>query len=512
MRRRVCAGFLFLSAFGLAAPPTPIPSAVQPALRAIKAADLKGDLSFLSSDALAGRYTPSPGLDVAAEFIASRFRAAGLQPAGDDGYFQTAHMIDRRIPQITKDLTYSGPGGQGTVSASSLALSNAGATPISLDNCPVVVFATKDPDLLKGFEVKDKVIVAPMPVFSRVPENERAHLYERSRAFDEAVEAAGAKLEILVGRARRVQRDQLVEAGSNKGAVTPVMVADNDVLKKWLDQKPSPGTYSVSIDLPPAEDHPVTLKNVIGTIPGSDSKLKDTYVLLTAHYDHIGTSETAVGKTSKTASGPDHIYNGANDDGSGTVSVIEIARALSSLPVHPRRTLVFMTFFGEERGDIGSAYYGRHPVFPLSRTVADVNLEQVGRTDETHGKQVNSASLTGFDYSDVTSYLQRAGRQTGISIRFDKEGSDAYFERSDNAALAIRGVPAHSLCVAFDFPDYHGLGDEWTKIDYDNMTRVDRAVALALWYLGNAERAPQWNAKNSKTARFREAQRHAAAS
>jgi hypothetical protein len=133
-------------------------------------------------------------------------------------------------------------------------------------------------------------------------------------------------------------------------------------------------------------------------------------------------------------------------------------------------------------------------------------LEQVGRTDSTEGKQLNNFSLTGFDYSDVTGYLQNAGRQVGITAYLDKEASDAYFTRSDNAALAEQGVPAHSLCVAFDYPDYHGLGDEWQKIDYENMAKVDRAVALAALNMANSFQTPQWNAKNPKTAAFREAQ------
>ena len=207
----------------------------------------------------------------------------------------------------------------------------------------------------------------------------------------------------------------------------------------------------------------------------------------------------------------DHIYNGANDDGSGTVSVIEIAKALSRLKTHPKRSVVFVTFFGEERGDIGSGYYGRHPVFPIDKTIADVNLEQVGRTDSTVGKQISNATLTGFDYSDVTKFLQEAGRRIGVTIYLDKEGSDAYFERSDNAALAEQGVPAHTLCVAFDYPDYHGLGDEWKKIDYSNMAKVDRAVALGLLNIANSIRAPQWNVNNPKTRAYREAQEKALA-
>ena len=113
--------------------------------------------------------------------------------------------------------------------------------------------------------------------------------------------------------------------------------------------------------------------------------------------------------------------------------------------------------------------------------------------------------MTGFDYSDVTGFLTRAGERVGIKVYRDPEASDAYFTRSDNDALAEQGVPAHSMCVAFDFPDYHGVGDEWQKINYANMAKVDRMVLLALWNIANSEKAPEWNAHNPKTEHFRAA-------
>jgi Zn-dependent M28 family amino/carboxypeptidase len=266
----------------------------------------------------------------------------------------------------------------------------------------------------------------------------------------------------------------------------------------------TPAPMTISFDVPAPIDQKVTVKNVIGILPGSDPNLKSTCVLVTAHYDHIGTSETAVGMTEGQPSATDHIYNGANDDGSGTVSVIEIARGLSAL--HPKRSIVFMTFFGEERGLLGSTYYGRHPVFAIAKTVADINLEQVGRTDSSEGPEIANASITGYDYSDVTKYLEAAGQRTGIKIYKDDNASDQFFVRSDNAALAEQGVPAHTLTTAFEYPDYHGLGDEWQKIDYDNMAKVDRTVALAVLNIANALKAPEWDASNPKTTRFREAQ------
>jgi Zn-dependent M28 family amino/carboxypeptidase len=232
--------------------------------------------------------------------------------------------------------------------------------------------------------------------------------------------------------------------------------------------------------------------NVVGLLRGSDPALAGTYVMLTAHYDHIGTRNT----------GSDRIYNGANDDGSGTVSVIEIASALAALNPHPKRSILFATFFGEERGLLGSRYYGRHPVVPLAKTVADLNLEQIGRTDASNGRQVGTATITGFDFSEVPHIIEDAGRLTGVRVYKDEEASVAYFARSDNQALADVGVPAHTLCVAFDYPDYHGVGDEWQKIDYVNMAKVDDAIAIGLLHLASDAPAPKWNESNPAARQY----------
>jgi Zn-dependent M28 family amino/carboxypeptidase len=254
-----------------------------------------------------------------------------------------------------------------------------------------------------------------------------------------------------------------------------------------------PGITAATISIRArALERPAPQRNVIGVIRGSDPVLADTYVFLTAHYDHVGVRGT----------GADTIYNGANDDGSGTVSVIEIASALASLKERPKRSLVFMTVFGEEKGLLGSNYYVRHPIFPVEKIVADINLEQVGRTDSTEGPQVNNASITGFDYSDVGQILVSAGALTGITIYKHERNSDAYFSASDNAALARQGVPAHSFSVAFNYPDYHGPGDHWDKVDYDNMARVDRTVALGMLMIANNPEAPKWNEANPRTVPY----------
>ncbi|MGH9646742.1 MAG: M28 family peptidase, partial [Bryobacteraceae bacterium] len=139
---------------------------------------------------------------------------------------------------------------------------------------------------------------------------------------------------------------------------------------------------------------------------------------------------------------------------------------------------------------------------------ADLNLEQVGRTDSSEGPHVGDATLTGFDYTTLTDFVRAAGRVTGIKVYQNRSNSDLYFSASDNQALADMGVPAETLCVAFQYPDYHGLGDEWQKIDYANMAKVDRMVALAAVMVADTSRPPHWSADNPKVERYRKAWEH----
>ncbi|MSV35667.1 MAG: M20/M25/M40 family metallo-hydrolase [Bryobacterales bacterium] len=292
----------------------------------ITANALRGHVSFLASDLLEGRDTPSRGLDVAGEYIAAQFRRFGLEPGGDDGYFQT------------------------------------------------VTLKPDDPDSPKS-------------------------------------------------------------------------------------------------------------RNVAGILRGSDPALRETYVLLSSHYDHVGLAK----------GGADLVFNGANDDASGTASVLESAYALASLHPRPRRSVVFVLFCGEEKGLLGSKYYARHPVVPLEKTIAHLNLEQMGRTDSSQGPQLNSANVTGFDFSDIPKLLVDSGRRIGVTVsKVDKAGDD-YFNRSDNGPLAIAGVPAHTMSVTYGFPDYHKPGDEWQKLDYDNMAKVTQAVGIGMLRLAQAVTAPKWS-------------------
>ncbi|WP_036164862.1 M28 family peptidase [Massilia sp. 9096] len=442
----------------------------------ISADSLRGHLSFLASDLLEGRATPSRGQDLAAEYIAAQFRRAGLEPAGDDGYFQTSTWTYAERDMSRFAFAVHGMGKAFEVPASALDLRLQDG--LNLKDAPVVALPW-DEAMANAARADGKVLVLTLPA-------------DRRAAYGALQKFSGKPaLLVLVDASQKqgsgVNGWLLPQDGAKPAAPRPTIVLYDAQAATAL----AANGVTVSLNVPAPTTRPVKLRNVVGVLRGSDAKLKDSYVILSAHYDHLGIRNG-------------DIYNGANDDGSGTVSVIEIASALAAQKRHPKRSIVFMTFFGEELGLFGSRYYGKHPVFPLKDTVAGINLEQIGRTDDSEGPHVNMANLTGFDYSTVASTLQRAGDKVGVRLVKHPQASDAYFGRSDNQSLADAGVPAHTLSVAYEFPDYHGKDDKWPKVDYENMARVDRMVALGLEAIADDPAPPHWT-QVPNAARYREA-------
>ncbi len=462
---------------------------------------LKADVSFLASDLLQGRGTPSPGLDLAAEFIASQFRRGGLEPAGDDGYFQTAPYV--QVAPNLDGLEFSVTAGGQTFQANKAGMTVQEPAAIDLHNAAAFKVSLSDPaalDALTPDQVKGKVLVVEVPDVAAgagAAGGGRGAAMAMRRVPASAARL-GASLVVMLraqggpggGRGPRLQES----APGNSSAIPILAISDATLRHALAAAKPGPADFTISAHIAAPRVEQVKLRNVVAILRGSDPALKDTYVMLTGHYDHLGTSGTGPG---------DHIFNGANDDASGTSSVIEIANALAALPSRPKRSIVFIALFGEELGDLGSGYYARHPIFPLARTVADINLEQLGRTDESNvGTKLAQFNLTGFDFTTIAGVFRKAGELTGVQAIKDEKNSDPFFTRSDNAAFALAGVPSTTLSVTYVFSDYHAVGDEWPKLDYENMATVDRTIALAALDIANSVETPQWNASNPKTAAF----------
>lgn len=216
--------------------------------------------------------------------------------------------------------------------------------------------------------------------------------------------------------------------------------------------------------------------NVVGVLTGSDPALRDEVVVVGAHYDHVGVGNPVRG---------DSIFNGADDDASGTATVMFVARALASGP-RPKRTIVFIASTGEETGMVGTRWYLAHPVRPLERTVANLEVEMIGRPDSLAGGP-GKAWLTGFDRSNVGDLL----RERGIAIVADPRPAQCFFSRSDNIVYARRGIPAHTLSTFNLHGDYHTPFDEVSKMDFDHMAQVIASAVDVVRILADGPK-PEW--------------------
>lgn len=219
-----------------------------------------------------------------------------------------------------------------------------------------------------------------------------------------------------------------------------------------------------------------TTRNVIGMIHGSDERLKDEVVLLTAHMDHLGIGEAVNG---------DNIYNGADDDASGCVAVLQLARALAARHA-PKRTVLFVFFGSEEAGREGNRYFLLHPPVPLKNIVANLEFEMIGRPDPA--VQPGELWLTGFERSN----LGRALAKHGARLVPDPHPEKHFFERSDNYDLAKKGIVAHTVSSFGLHKDYHQPSDDLAHIDFTHMEQAIHSMVEPVEWLANSDFKPEW--------------------
>ena len=217
-------------------------------------------------------------------------------------------------------------------------------------------------------------------------------------------------------------------------------------------------------------------RNVLGTLPGRDPALKNEVVLLSAHLDHVGIGKPVDG---------DSIYNGADDDASGCVAVLQLARALAAGP-RPRRTVIFAFFGSEETGGQGDQYFLQHPPAPLTQIVANLEFEMIGRPDIAvkHGE----LWLTGFDRSNLGPELARHGAH----LVADPHPQQQFFRRSDNYALARQGIIAHTVSSFGLHHDYHQPSDNVSHIDFKHMEQAIQSMLEPVEWLVNSDFKPAW--------------------
>ena len=218
-------------------------------------------------------------------------------------------------------------------------------------------------------------------------------------------------------------------------------------------------------------------RNVIGVLRGSDPKLKDEVVLLTAHMDHLGMREGMSG---------DNIFNGADDDASGCVAVLQLARALAEKKEAPKRTVLFVFFGSEETGGQGNGYFLEHPPVPLKSIVANLEFEMIGRPDAA--VKPDELWLTGYERSNLGPELARHGAK----LVADPHPQQHFFQRSDNYALALQGVVAQTVSSFGLHADYHRPSDDVSHLDFTHMEQAIHSMVEPVAWLANSDFKPAW--------------------
>ncbi len=501
----------------------------------IRASDMRADLTFLASDPLEGRLSLQRGSEVAIQWIVSEFAKAGLQPIDGGSYLQKVPLIEYR----------------GDRDASYLAIEQGGKTqtlhfPEAYGNFPndvtvagPVVFAgygITAPELhyddYAGIDVLGKIVL----LFDHEPQEDDARSvfngtgntrYAIARVKVLNAQKHGAIAVLLVAEPNRKhpsnqERMARIPGSLQRQARLPSQAIDGDELRIPLltvsDQVAATLTgatgktpsalqsaidrdlHTMSTELPGTrvtvhvvnrERRRAFSANVIGTIEGSDPTLKADTIVFSAHYDHDGAS-------------PDGIFHGADDNGSGTVGVVALARAFARNPVKPKRTVMFAVFAAEERGLLGSYYYAQHPLRPIERTRAVINFDMIGRneqqSDQTKGlidiapDTSNEMNLVGAKYSpDYRATVERANEAVGLKLNYkwDDEAALNVFFRSDHFPFALHDVPAMWWFTGFH-PQYHQTTDTVDRINFVKMEKIVRLAYLAGWAFAEEANPPKF--------------------
>ena len=495
---------LLAQAGAAGAPRRAFPAAQNRAIEAITEAGFRARLDALAHDSTRGRETPSPELDKAAEWVAGQFRDAGLRPAGDGGGFlQRVQLRHTRLDSLTA-VTVAGPNHttRWTMGSQILFLNSVLAERRDL---PVVLMAGLPTDSTRPFG--DVPVRGAAVLFVVAPAQLRGAVLNplAQRASAEGVVALAvlvdAPAERWVQMARRPapERWALAEGterfADGRLALYQVRLeAGADLLRAAAEDpatvltperqgiRPLPGfTFSTALHEAVVEEP--TVANVVGILEGSDPALRNEAVLFTGHMDHVG---VVGGRCQPSRTLPaDSICNGADDNASGTVGVIELAEAFAALRPRPARTLVFAAVTAEERGLLGARHYLAHPVVPIERTAAVINLDMIARNPR------DTVGLVGKDYSSLGAVVDRMAREHP-ELRLAPKEHEGMYAGSDHYPFAQRGVPALFFFSGIH-PDLHEVTDNIDRADTEQATRIVRLAFRVGLEVANTVARPTWD-------------------
>lgn len=518
--------------------PAAVPAAQKLGYDRIRESELRADLTFVASDALLGRMSLEPGDDATVEWIAAEFTKAGLKPAGKDAkgaasFLQTVPIVEYRTSTTDSALTLHATAGERSWRTPDIV----GGYRDDVDLTAPLVFAgygITAPGLgyddYRDVDVSGKIVV----VFEHEPQEADPQSrfagtgntrYATSRVKGLNAQAHGAVAVVVVAEPNRKHPsnlDRLARIGGSAARVPslpsqalpgdelhiPIITVADPVgaellagtgmtpkeLQAAIDEKFAPQSRlvpaaSVSLHLQNSVRSRGVSHNVVGILPGSDPTLAAETIMISAHHDHDGFSSG-------------QIWHGADDNGSGTVGVVALARAFTGNSLKPKRSILFVVFAAEERGLLGSYFMASHPVRPLATTRAMINFDMIGRNEEASEQTTglidipadtsNRLNLIGASYSpDFNRTVKAANNSVGLVLddRFDHENALNVFFRSDQFPFVLRDVPAFWFFTGFH-PDYHHTTDTADKINYSKMTKIVQLAYLSAWRFANDPAVP----------------------
>lgn len=492
-------------------------------------------IEYLASDELAGRETGSEGHRRAAQYIATAFQRAGLKPGGTRGYFQAVGFVSRKVVEARSSLSLVRNGREEPIVLGEEATFSMGIEHAPRTEAPIVFvgYGLTVPEMsyddLAGLDLRGKVALLLSGGPSDIPGPLRAH-YQNARW--ETLKRAGVigviSIQNPIGQDIPWERSKLARLRpslsladasfeENQGQQLAVTFNPAKAEKLFVDSGHSfaeimkiaesgkqlprfaiPISVRASVEF---EKQTLESQNVVGIMPGADPKLKNEYVVLSAHLDHVGKGEPI---------NNDAIYNGAMDNASGTATLIEAARAFSKKKLRFRRSVIFLAVTAEEHGLKGSRYYAAHPTVPFAGIVANINIDMFLPLFP-----FRSFIVQGLEESNLAEDLQKAARSVGVEVLSDPEPERRAFVRSDQYSFIRKGVPSISLKVGFikDSPEheivkrwrkerYHAPSDDLQQpIDFEAAAKFNDAYLRVVEAVANRPERPRWNS-NSFFKRF----------
>lgn len=449
----------------------------------ISKSGIEGHIYFLADDVLRGRYTGSPELKITASYLANSFRRYGVKPNPKTGdYYQEVQL--KRIS----------PPKEASIEINNQVITDfvfINAAKVATDQDAVFLNYGLADDY-KGKELNGKVIIIkagspkskdPRAAFGLRRTKEKL---ANDNGVTAIIELFKADDEMWSSIAQNFNKPSLsVDLGENdkveskETAYVWVLDKEGEMAKQFNTDK----KVGSKIAIGDKQEEAVLSQNVIGVVEGTDEKLKNEYIIYSAHYDHLG-----VGKPNEAG---DSIYNGARDNAVGTTTVLSMAKNLAKYPT--KRSALFILFTGEEVGMLGSSYYVENPVLPLNQMVYCFNSDNAGYND------TSVISVIGLTRTSAEDNIFNAAEAFGLKAIEDPAKEQGLFDRSDNVKFARKGIPSPTFSLGFTSFDgdatkyYHQLGDEADSLDYDYLLKFFKAYVLAGRNIANDKDTPKWN-------------------